>query len=279
MSKKSVKILVAGNYCHDTLLNDSGRFDVLGGSASYISAVLEGLGADFSVSAKTGPDFLYTREVNSPPLVSKGAKTTHFLDDTRTGSRVSFLLARCEELRAEEISVDSCEIALASAVAGEVTAELLAHLRKISRILICDGQGLIRATTAAPENRVIHVPITETPFARSLSLLDYLKVSEREARMFDLPSLPRTLTVFKTLGARGCELIRAGESRHFPAVPALEVDPTGAGDCFVAGFAEALSRGLPVERALEVGARLGALAVSTVGVPRQNVGTVKFTTM
>ncbi|MBI3542646.1 MAG: glycosyltransferase, partial [Deltaproteobacteria bacterium] len=53
-----------------------------------------------------------------------------------------------------------------------------------------------------------------------------------------------------------------------PAFPAVERDPTGAGDSFLAGFAYGLSRSLPPHEALRLGNYCGSLAVGQLGVPR-----------
>lgn len=50
-----------------------------------------------------------------------------------------------------------------------------------------------------------------------------------------------------------------------PAVSAVMVDPTGAGDAFAAGVLEAWLTGAAPDAALAAGARLGALAVSSPG--------------
>ena len=56
------------------------------------------------------------------------------------------------------------------------------------------------------------------------------------------------------------------------AYESLWLNPTGAGDCFLAGFAAGLARGLPLARAAGLGAWCGARAVEQVGVPRLDAG-------
>ena len=56
-----------------------------------------------------------------------------------------------------------------------------------------------------------------------------------------------------------------------PAYPVVEVDPTGAGDCFLAGFALGMLRGLPLERCAALANWFGAQAVGQVGVPKLDV--------
>jgi 1D-myo-inositol 3-kinase len=66
--------------------------------------------------------------------------------------------------------------------------------------------------------------------------------------------------------------VLAGNERiDVPAFPAEEVDPTGAGDCFLAGFALGLLRELPLARCAELANWFGAQAVRQVGVPTLDV--------
>ena len=71
-----------------------------------------------------------------------------------------------------------------------------------------------------------------------------------------------------TLGEKGVVIVkRDGEMRTFPvrSVPKV-VDTTGAGDCFVGGFAVGLvERGLAVEGAAHIGLAAAALAVQKKG--------------
>jgi bifunctional ADP-heptose synthase (sugar kinase/adenylyltransferase) len=63
-----------------------------------------------------------------------------------------------------------------------------------------------------------------------------------------------------THGERGCELLLRGRTVRVGAYRTREVEPTGAGDVFAAGFFLALGRG---EDAVDA-ARLGAAAASVV---------------
>ncbi len=98
--------------------------------------------------------------------------------------------------------------------------------------------------------------------------IDYLKASRDEALLLDIPWLRERLTLLITDGARGATLLTRSDETHVPAVPATEVDATGAGDCFLAGFAVALSRGVGPLAAMDFANHCGALAVAQVGLPR-----------
>lgn len=66
--------------------------------------------------------------------------------------------------------------------------------------------------------------------------------------------------VVVTLGTDGALLVEKGRSLHVPAVPVGAVDPTGAGDAFCAGMADALVRGAATDEAVRWAVRCGAAA-------------------
>jgi len=68
-----------------------------------------------------------------------------------------------------------------------------------------------------------------------------------------------------TMGALGSAYMdfERGVSGLCPAVPCKVVDTTGAGDAFFSATVEALSRGIPLERAVQCGARLASLTLET----------------
>ncbi|WP_347956476.1 carbohydrate kinase family protein [Gordonia aichiensis] len=72
-------------------------------------------------------------------------------------------------------------------------------------------------------------------------------------------------TRITTLGAGGVDIIeRDGTTTHVGVVPVVEqVDPTGVGDGFRAGFLTGLSRGLGYERAAQLGAMVATLVLES----------------
>jgi ribokinase len=77
-------------------------------------------------------------------------------------------------------------------------------------------------------------------------------------------------TVVLTLGAAGSVLLRRGEDVRVPAHPGPVIDPTGAGDSFLAAaLASAARRGVPLDAlALSHGARAATLTVGRPGTVR-----------
>ena len=253
-------ILVAGHYCHDTLIGNASTHRTLGGSSAYVSAILDALGESHEVVAKVGADFLYSAEVRRAPIVAPG-RTTAFVDDYRGGQRRGRVEAIAPAIEPGDLR-GRWEVGIACAIAGELPPRTLARMREVCRILVADAQAILREI--APEGEVRLRP----PEPEALAVLDVLKTSREEAQLLDRAALPGRLTLVVTDGERGASVFHAGGRVDVPASPAQEKDPTGAGDCFLAGFAAALARGMPLAAAGRLGAWCGARAVEHVGVPR-----------
>jgi len=103
---------------------------------------------------------------------------------------------------------------------------------------------------------------------------DYLFCNEYEATLTQHKSgwNTRELTEqvgvqITTLGSRGARIDRAGQPPILvPAVPGVEPkEPTGAGDAFRSGFLAAISWGLSLERAAQLGNIIAVHALETTG--------------
>ena len=255
-----MSILVAGHYCHDTLVSNAGVHLALGGSAAYASAVLEAAAVPYQVVSKAGADFLYAAQVFRQPTIT-GARTTSFIDDYRFGERVSTLEAVSDPIEPADLR-GRFELGIACAVAGEIGPATLARMREVCGVVLADAQGLLRRI--GPRGEVALGPLP----GGAEACIDFLKASRSEAVLLDIPRLRQRLSLLITDGARGSTLITRTEETHIPAVPAIEIDATGAGDCFLAGVAVALTRGLGPLAAMAFANRCGALAVAQVGLPR-----------
>lgn len=74
------------------------------------------------------------------------------------------------------------------------------------------------------------------------------------------------LLIVITAGKDGCTVYPPdGSFTHIPAYPVSEVDPTGAGDCFDAGFLTRWIAGATPVEAAQFGNACGALAVTAMG--------------
>jgi adenosine kinase len=90
--------------------------------------------------------------------------------------------------------------------------------------------------------------------------------------------LDRVGTWVVTLGAEGVRIDRKGEeSITVPAVPEIaKVEPTGVGDAFRAGFLAALTWGLGLERAAQLGCLLAVYVVEQVGTQEYTLSRTAF---
>jgi sugar/nucleoside kinase (ribokinase family) len=66
-------------------------------------------------------------------------------------------------------------------------------------------------------------------------------------------------------GARGCTIVTKDQKLDAPAFRVQAVDPTGAGDCFDAGFVVGLLEGLPLEHVGRLANACGALGATRKG--------------
>jgi len=67
------------------------------------------------------------------------------------------------------------------------------------------------------------------------------------------------------MGARGCRIFHRDTDIHVPGFEVVEVDPTGAGDSFCAGFTVAMIEGMDIYKAGRFANAVGALAVTKKG--------------
>jgi sugar/nucleoside kinase (ribokinase family) len=72
-------------------------------------------------------------------------------------------------------------------------------------------------------------------------------------------------TVVLKMGAAGCRIYQGGETISVPGFKVEELDPTGAGDSFGAGFSVALLEGMDLRQAGRFANAVGALAVTKLG--------------
>ncbi|XP_024390550.1 inositol 3-kinase isoform X1 [Physcomitrium patens] len=260
--------LVVGHYCHDELIFNGGKIAYsLGGSVSYITNVFGAVGMECKVASKVGPDFLYHSQISHPPEILEDQQTTEFFADfTQGDERVLKAGNICAPIEPLDIPDMQYELGLAVGIAGEVLPETLQHMVSVSRYVVVDIQALIR--TIDPETGLVGLRnIKDTPYYDMLEDISFLKAARNEALYIDIEKVRKKTCVIVTEGKNGSRIYSADREFRVPAFPAIEVDPTGAGDSFLAGFSAGLYQGLPVEQAVLMGNYFGGLAVSQVGIP------------
>ncbi|EEE59891.1 hypothetical protein OsJ_12495 [Oryza sativa Japonica Group] len=256
-----VEGLVVGSYCHDVLLR-GGRVvgETLGGAAAFVSNVLDAAspaGASLAVVSKVGHDFAYATAAapaRHPPVLCASPTTSfhaRFSDDAASAHAPDRQLRRvhaCDPIYPADLPDRRFAYGLAVGVAGEALIRAFDGEAK--------GGGAVR-----------HVALEATPYARLLPRVAFLKASSEEAPYVGVETARRRCCVIVTEGRDGCRLYWDGGEARVAPFPAVQVDPTGAGDSFLAGFASGLLWGLSATDAALLGNFFGAAAVSQVGVP------------
>ncbi|WP_012183629.1 carbohydrate kinase family protein [Salinispora arenicola] len=211
----------------------------------------------------------------------------------------------CESVHVSEIAhtarfvcttdTEMCQIA--SFYAGAMSEARNIELEPISRraggldlVLVGanDPEAMLRHSTecrergyafaADPSQQLARMPGEEV--VTLIEGADYLMTNEYEksllqskASLSDEQLLDLVKVRVTTLGKRGVEIAGRGfDPIHVPIAREIRaVDPTGVGDGFRAGFFTALSWGLGLERAAQVGSLLATHALETVGTQEYQI--------
>ena len=101
------------------------------------------------------------------------------------------------------------------------------------------------------------------PGQKELSLMSGKRdVESGVARMFDNPNLK--IIVLKR-GSKGCTVYTREEKHSIPAYTVVEKDPTGAGDCFDAGFLCGLAESRDHVESAKIASAVGAINAAAFG--------------
>ncbi|CAK9164209.1 unnamed protein product [Ilex paraguariensis] len=265
--------LIVGNYCHDVLIKDDVVMtESLGGAASFISAVLDGLSISSDYIAKVGTDFAYT--VNHPPIISSTSNTTLFHayfssepSEIRRQDRILKRVRCCEPIFPSDLPESDFDFGMAIGVAGEILPETLEKLLDICKFVFVDIQALIREFDCV-DGTVRLVRLEESGFFHLLPRIGFLKASAEEAPYVDVEAARKWCSVVVTNGKDGCKVYWKDGEVQIDPFPAVQVDPTGAGDSFLGGFVAGFVQGLAVPDAALLGNYFGSLTVGQIGLPK-----------
>ncbi|KAG8371496.1 hypothetical protein BUALT_Bualt13G0093700 [Buddleja alternifolia] len=266
--------LIVGNYCHDVLIKDDVVLaESLGGAASFISAVIDGLSPIISSStfiSKVGSDFSYT--VTHPPLVIPSSKTTlfhaHFSSQIHRQDRLLKRVHACPPILPSDLpNARRFDFGLAVGVAGEILPETLEKMLDICDTVFVDVQALIRVFDQV-DGTVKLIHLRDSGFYSLLPRIGFLKASSDEAPYVDVEEAKHKCCVVVTNGEDGCTVYYENAEQQIAPFPTVQVDPTGAGDCFLGGFVVGIAQGLAVPDAALLGNFFGSLTVAEIGLPK-----------
>jgi sugar/nucleoside kinase (ribokinase family) len=253
----SPRVLVCGHVTLDRYGDDL----LPGGSAYYAGQAYRALGARVGVATAAGPDFPLEALTGVDAQLAPAPRTTSFVNryapDGRRSQWVG-AIAPALDPAALPASWRSADVLHLAPVVGEV--DLRAWRAAVrARVVGVGLQGFVRAVLPGGE---VAQPRWEFDPA-DLAGVDVVCVGEDDLTgqgdLLERLAAAVPLVVF-THGERGCEILTRGGSRRIGVFRTRQVEPTGAGDVFAAGFLLGLAGGAtPVDAA-----RLAAAAASVV---------------
>lgn len=124
------------------------------------------------------------------------------------------------------------------------------NLLTVKKIINAARQNLIRIAFTLSDPQIVVQQFDF--FAKYMKHIDILLGNEKEFEALGECVLPPVAV--KTLGADGVDVRFQGKWQHFQPLKVENiVNTTGAGDAFAGGFLYAVSRGMPIEKAVETG--------------------------
>jgi len=267
------KLTIVGHIAIDKIITDGGVRIQLGGPPTYTAATARLLGLGIDAITKIGgdlPEELKTQleTLGLKPIVVEGAETTRFILDYRGGERRLSVEAICDAIEPWEIGGLGDAVML-SPIIGEVHRETALKLRR-AETLALDPQGYLRALN--PDGSVELRPWLDLEL---LSSIDIYKSTMRELRLITgveepLRALRRLNELgvgeaIATLGDEGAILSLGDEAYWIPAYRVEAVDPTGAGDVYLAAYLSERLRGGEPTWCGAIASATASLIVETVG--------------
>lgn len=259
----SVYFVAVGHFCRD-VVPEGYR---LGGAAAYSSLTARNLGFTAGVVTAFDPTFdvylSHFEGIEVRPRPSETTTTFHNRYDEK-GHRQQTLLSVAEKLHRADVPGEwrKAPVVYLCPIADEVEPD------------VCEAfeNGLIGAS---PQGWLREWDETGRVWAKRwknaeafLSHIDVLVLSVEDIAPFpDELERYRALTqrVVLTQGAHGATLYEGKKTTSFPAYPAREIDPTGAGDVFAAAFLLRLAEKGNPEEAVDYANCVASFAVESVG--------------
>ncbi|MGD8487981.1 MAG: PfkB family carbohydrate kinase [Anaerolineae bacterium] len=231
---QSPDFVVVGHVCQD-ILPEGGL--ALGGSVSYAATTAQRLGRRVGVVTSAGPGLDVSAALPGMEVVChQAASTTIFENIYLETGRKQILHSRAAVITCEHIPLawrDAPVVYLGS-IDREISPGVF-HCFSDKSLVGIMPQGFFRRWD---EHGQVHYA-EWTPSPALLEQLDVLVISE-----LDVPDPNRLVRdwgryiriIVVTQADQGATVYKSDEVCHYPARPAQEVEPTGAGDVFTAAF-------------------------------------------
>jgi sugar/nucleoside kinase (ribokinase family) len=284
MPSSTPEFLAIGHVARD--IRPDGTFSP-GGTVTFAALTAYRLGLAAGIITRADPELSALLPTFLPSIslhVLPSIQTTTFANHYKDGFRTQYLYARAEQLQLMDVpdSWRDAPIVLFGPLAQEIMPEFVALFpRRPGALIAATPQGWLRRWDA--DGRVWPTPWQTA--AQLLPLLDALILSHDDLLPFADGNRSkadamlaewstRVPLLIATDGRHGATLFRQGHTQRFPAYPANEVDPTGAGDVFAAAFLTSLYKDGNPERAVDFA---NCVASFSIGQPDiQGIPTIEM---
>jgi len=275
MVSSTPELLAIGHVTRD--MHPDGSFS-LGGTVTFAALVAKHLGLAAGVVTCADAELQAVLPAHLPHIAlhaQLSAQSTTFANFYQGGFRTQYLHTRGTPLQLTDVPSDwlAAPIVLFAPLAQELDPAFVTLFpRQPGSILAATPQGWLRRWDA--DGRVWPTPWQDAD--QILPLLDALILShddllpfangnrtEADAILLRWSKLVPLLVA--TDGQHGATLFEHGTIYHFPAYPAQQVDPTGAGDVFAAAFLSHLFRHGNPARAVDFANCTAAFSIEQLG--------------
>lgn len=232
--QKAPDFVIIGHITQDLLPNGSLS---LGGTVSYAATTAHRMGHRVGVVTSTGPDLDVAEELPFASIVCRrAAATTVFENIYLDGERKQIIHQRAGLLQCVHIPETWKRAPIVHL--GPLDQEIATDLFRCfdDQVLIgVTPQGFLRQWDEQGRVSFINWTPSESVLRRiNVLVMSELDVPDPEGLVRDWGRFIDIIVV--TRAERGAIVYHSGEPCHYPARPAQQVDPTGAGDVFAAAF-------------------------------------------
>jgi ribokinase len=237
----------------------------LGGKGANMSVAAARAAARVSHIGAIGADGRWTRE----RLMEYGVDTPHIAQVKGPTGHANILIDRRGEnsiVLFQGANSQLTEAIIGAALTGASPKDFLLMQNETN------GQEYAAATARSLGLRVAYAaaPFDAGALTRLAGRIDLLILNEVEAAQLDAGAGPAlgmlgVQDMIVTLGEKGCKWISDKGEKHFEAYPAEAVDTTGAGDTFTGYLVAGLDRGMPMDVAVDLALKAGAMMVERRG--------------
>ncbi len=277
LSQESVPDFLTIGHVTDDVHSD-GSFS-LGGTVTFAAVTAYRLGLAAAIVTCAATSLIAALPAHLPGIAlatRSSAMTTTFANQYAAGFRTQYLRARAADQQVDDIPVPwrAAPIVLLGPLAQELSLDAVKLFpRRPGAIIAATPQGWLRRWDA--DGRVW--PQAWDEAAQVLPLLDVLILSHDDLLPFadgNRSEADAILTQWSmhvpllvaTDGRHGATLFQKGHAERFPAYPAQEVDPTGAGDVFAAAFLCHLHQHSDPRAAVQFANCVASFSIEQVGI-------------